>query len=100
MDEDDFERRMALYRLRYSVNGIIRDSNREQNQIKLRSAKLRLIVCPLISLLFAFLAWYNLSGHGDRGVGIVHAVASLAFLLMLVLGAIFDRPVPEDRDTL
>lgn len=98
MDEDDFEERIKLYRLRYRVNGIIRDSNREMNQIKRSGAKLRLWTIPPISVLLALLAWYNWT-HGTVSIGIVNAAGSLAFLAMLVLGAIIDRPLPEDRDT-
>jgi hypothetical protein len=53
---------------------------------------LRLWLCPLIALCFGALSWYHFSRTHDTGMGVLYALGSLAFLAMLILGAIFDRP--------
>lgn len=80
--------------------GVILDNHRQQmNDIKRREARLRLWMCPPIVLLFGFLAWQRLSTWPSSHdlvetlvVSGVYAGIAVAFLAMLVLGAIFDRP--------
>lgn len=76
----------------HNIAAIVRNHHRRMNQIKRSGALLRLWTCPTIALLFGLLAWYNFTRGDDVTVGIICAVGGLAFLLMLLLGAIFDRP--------
>ena len=70
---------------------IVEAHDRQMNQIKRESAKWRMIACPLIALFFALIAWHSFS-QGRIPNGVWYSVGSLAFVAMLVLGAIFDRP--------
>jgi len=45
--------------------------------------------CPPITLLFSVLAWYSFCHSDGFIVGICYLVGAIAFLAMLVLGAIF-----------
>lgn len=76
----------------HNIAGILEDHHKRMNAIKKESASLRLKMCPPIILVFSALAWYCLSHANGLAMGIVYAAGALAFLAMLVLGAIFDRP--------
>lgn len=66
----------------------------EENKIKRETASRRLKTCPPIAAVFAVMAWYSWSHPGPDHViiAMIYAIGALAFLTMLVLGAIFDRP--------
>jgi hypothetical protein len=61
------------------------------NEIKRSGARLRMIICPLISLSFSSVAWYNFA-RSNTLLGWEFVGFALAFVAMLVLGLIFDRP--------
>lgn len=81
----------------HNIEVILERHYRGMNAVKREGAKLRLITCPPIALLFGVLAWYSFQQSAPAGVmmGLLLSIGSLAFLLMLVLGAIFDRPRPS-----
>lgn len=71
----------------------IREQHRqEMNAIKRSGARLRLWLCPLIAMLFSLLAWYQFVGAHNIAMGWLYIAGGMAFLLMLALGAMFDRP--------
>lgn len=73
--------------------GVIMEQHRQRlNAIKRRGAKLRLWTCPPIALCFGFMAWYSFTYGDSLLIGLCYLAASLAFLAMLVVGAIVDRP--------
>ena len=76
-----------------NIRDIMRKHDQNLKQIKREGASLRLKTCPLIAALFGATAWYNFSQHrpDSFAVGILFTIGALAFLAMLVLGAIFDR---------
>ncbi len=61
------------------------------NEITESGGRMRLIICPLLAAFCVLMAWLNFS-HANLPMGLIFSVGALAFLLMLVLGAIFDRP--------
>lgn len=89
----DYNRRAAETQ-RHNIGVIVENHNRRMNEIKRSGHKLRLWTCPPIAALFGFMAWYSFSHPGAVGVvmGVVYTLGALAFLGMLILGAIFDRP--------
>jgi Flp pilus assembly protein TadB len=80
----------------HNINAILREHHREMNEIKRRGHQQRLWMCPLIAGIFAGVAYYNLVHTHDLLMAAICAAFALAFLLMLILGAIFDRPGPID----
>lgn len=77
----------------HNIAAIMRKHHEEMNAIKRSGAKLRWKMCPLIALVFGAAAWYNFGRLGDGFLfGILYTVFALAFVAMLVFGAIFDRP--------
>lgn len=64
---------------------------RRLNEIKRDGARWRVILCPLITIAFSGVAWFNFA-RSNMVLGIEFVVFALAFVAMLVLGAIFDRP--------
>jgi hypothetical protein len=93
---EDYNRRAAETR-HHNIGVIVGNHNRRMNEIKRSGHKLRLWTCPPIAALFGFMAWYSFSHPGAAGIimGVVYVFGALAFLAMLVLGAIFDRPKGE-----
>jgi hypothetical protein len=77
--------------LDHNIGLVIKDHRRRMNKIKRQGATLRLWLCPLLAACGGLMAWYSFS-QGDFTQGIVYAAGGLAFLAMLVFGAIFDRP--------
>ncbi len=75
------------------IAAILREQRESLNAIKRKGASLRLKTCPPIALLFGGEAWYNFHQPGGFFMGVICAACALAFLAMLVLGAIFDRPI-------
>lgn len=75
------------------IAAILREHRESLNAIKRKGASLRLKTCPPIALLFGGEAWYNFHQPGGFFMGILFAGFALAFLAMLILGAIFDRPI-------
>ena len=78
-----------------NVSSIMKTYTRRMNEIKRSGARLRLWTCPPIAAWFAFLSWFSFSQHqGWTSIimGVAYAVGALAFLAMLIGGAIFDRP--------
>jgi hypothetical protein len=77
-----------------NISSILKDHNKRMNMIKRQGAALRLKTCPPIAFVFGVLAWYAFNHPVGfiPGAWIIYACMSLAFLVMLVLGAIFDRP--------
>ena len=74
---------------------VIQDDHRKRmNKIKRDGARLRVWSCSLMVLFFELFAWYSFTHSGTTGVimGCIYCVGGIAFLLMLILGAIFDRP--------
>lgn len=65
------------------------------NEIKRSGHKLRIWTCPFVAAVFVLMAWYSFSHPGIDGMitGVLYSVGALAFLAMLVLGAIFDKPL-------
>lgn len=61
------------------------------NQIKREGAALRLKTCPPIAAFFGLTAWYCFTHANLIGGGIM-VTGALAFLAMLLFGALFDRP--------
>jgi hypothetical protein len=78
----------------HNIGVILKDHNKRLNTIKCEGAHLRVWTCPPIALFFGLLAWYSFSRTGAEGMmmGVIYGIGALAFLGMLVLGAIFDRP--------
>ncbi len=78
----------------HNVSQVMSSYRQRNNQIKREGARLRLWTCPPIAALFGLMAWYSFSHPGAEGVimGAIYSVGALAFLGMLILGAIFDRP--------
>ena len=77
----------------HNIGVILQDHHRRMNAVKREGATMRWWMCPLLSLVFAILAWYSFAQATSSSVvlGWLYSVGSLAFLAMLVLGAVFDR---------
>ncbi len=75
----------------HNIRLIIKDSRRRMNQIKRKGANLRLRMCPPIALFFGLIAWYCFS-QANIVLELAYSIGVFAFLVMLVSGAIFDRP--------
>ena len=90
MDEEQLRKVRKLRN--QNVTRILNEHRLRMNDIKRRGHHLRLWLCPLIALCFGALSWYHFSRTHDTGMGVLYALGSLAFLAMLILGAIFDRP--------
>jgi len=60
-------------------------------RIKQDAARRRFWLCSPVALIFSVLAWLNFA-YASAVVGSIFAVGALAFLAMLILGAILDRP--------
>jgi hypothetical protein len=75
----------------HNISQVMSNYHKRNNQIKRESARLRLWACPPIAILFGLMAWYSFSQYSIF-LGILYVVGALAFLAMLILGAIFDRP--------
>lgn len=87
--------REAEETLENNVQVILQEHRRNMNEIKRGGAKLRLWTCPPAALMLGGVAWYNYTFHpGPEGmlVAAMYACGALAFLGMLIGGAIFDRP--------
>jgi len=78
----------------HNIQVILSDHTRRMNDLKRSGARLRLQTCPLLALGFGLLAWYSLSQPGSASLimGLCYAATALALLVILILGAIFDRP--------
>jgi hypothetical protein len=83
--------RQARETFDHNINAILREHHRQMNEIKRSGHRQRLWMCPLIAGIFAGTAYYNVHTH-DLLMAAICAAGALAFLLMLILGAIFDRP--------
>jgi hypothetical protein len=70
----------------------LREHHERLNAIKREGALLRLKMCPPMALVFTLMAWYSFGHSGGLLMTICYGVGALAFLAMLVLGAIFDPP--------
>jgi len=57
-----------------------------------RRNNLRLWICSPIAVFFGLMAWYSFTHSGGLIVATIYIFGSLAFLALLVLGALFDRP--------
>lgn len=77
---------------RHNIGSIMEAHKQRLNEIKRNGARLRWRTCPIIAAVFGLMAWYSYA-HGHVDLVIVYALAALTFIAMLVLGAIFDRPV-------
>lgn len=75
----------------HNIGVIHRNHQRRLKRIKQEGASLRLKTCPPIAALFGAVAWYCFLQPSGFLLGLLYTFASLAFLAMLVLGAIFDR---------
>lgn len=75
-----------------NIASILKEHDQRLNTIRREGASLRLKTCPLVTLVFAGMAWYSFAYTGDVLAGICYSLGALSFLAMLVLGAIFDRP--------
>lgn len=75
----------------HNIAVIVRDHKRRLREIKRSEARLRLWMCPLIAAWFAGLAWYSVCYQHAWIAGMVFSIGALAFLAMLLLGAMFDR---------
>src|SRR5579859_2296869 len=76
----------------HNLKVIVKGHNRRMNAIKREGASLRLKTCLPIALVLGMLAWYNFGHPGGFWMGVCYLVGAFAFLAMLVLGALFDRP--------
>lgn len=74
-----------------NIERIKQRQRRGMNAIKRESARWRLFACPLFALVFAGMAYLHWS-DGRPMMAMIYAAGALAFLLMLLLGAILDRP--------
>lgn len=72
------------------IAAILKNYKQRDRQFRREGAKRRICMCPPIALAFSLLAWYSFSQQ-DLAMGIVFVAAALAFLSMLVFGAIFDN---------
>jgi len=99
ISDREFERARDAYILearlihQQNIDQINKEHRRQLRQLKWRGIRLRWKVCPPITLLFAVISWYSFN-HSNPEEGFIYAGTALAFLAMLVLGAIFDRPRP------
>lgn len=75
----------------HNIAVIVQDHKRRLCEIKHSGARLRLWMCPAIATWFTLLAWYSVGYQHAWIAGIVFSVGALAFLAMLVYGALFDR---------
>lgn len=76
-----------------NIAAILSNHHEEMNDIKKRGLRLRLKTCSPIALVFGLVAGYNFGRPSDGWqFGILYSIFALAFLAMLVFGAIFDRP--------
>ena len=87
-------REEAMKTFHHNVSAILGRQQRRMNAVKREGVKMRLLTCPPVTLVFALLAWYSFHQSAPVGLimGVLLSIGSLAFLLMLVLGAIFDAP--------
>lgn len=81
--------------LHHNLGYLTHTHQRRLNEIKRSGARLRWRLCPPFVAVFAFLAWLNFT-RGHIELVMLFAVAALAWLAILVGGAIFDRPVKEE----
>lgn len=75
----------------HTIKVIVRDNNKRIRAIKREGAHLCLKICPPIALVFGLMAWYSFA-QGRFFMGMVSITGSLAFLALLVLRVLFDRP--------
>ena len=75
--------------LHHNVQNIMRDHQRRDRQIRREGASWGLKIFPIITLVFALIAWYDF-GHGDPGMWIIYAAGALVFFV-LTLAAIANR---------
>lgn len=81
----------------HNVSLVERRYRKRENELKRQGAKMRLWTCPPVTLILGLFAWACFSQSDWLMTGI-YAAGSLAFLGMLVGGAIFDRPEKEVSD--
>ncbi len=74
-----------------NIDAILREHTARMNVIKRQGSRLRLMTCPPITLFRGIGSWYSFT-HTGVMMGMVYAGGALAYLAMLILGAIFDRP--------
>ncbi|MBA2287535.1 MAG: hypothetical protein H0W02_18835 [Ktedonobacteraceae bacterium] len=74
-----------------TITAILRDHTQRMNAIKKEGARLRLWMCLPVVLALSAGSWYSFTCTGFI-MGMCYAGGALAFLAMLVLGALFDRP--------
>ncbi len=77
--------------LDHNIGVILKDHNERMNEIKRCGHRMRLWTCPPIAALLGLVSWYHFAS-GSVMMGVLFVVGSLAFLAMMILGAIFDRP--------
>ncbi len=78
----------------HNLQAILADHRTRMNALKREGMRLRWKTCPIIILVFGGLAWLGFHA-GDLGLGLCSSAVALVFLLMLVGGALFDRPQSE-----
>jgi hypothetical protein len=75
------------------IAAILREHKKRINAIKRKGATLRLMLCLPVAVVLGGFAWYTFYQPNGFFSGIIYAGLALAFLSMLVLGAILDRPI-------
>lgn len=80
--EDDQE-------IQQRVQAILENHQRDMQEIKRDGTRMALILCPLIALVFGWLAYYDFT-WGNPTLGVISAIGALAFLLVLVGKVLFD----------
>jgi hypothetical protein len=77
--------------LEQRINAILERHHRVDNDLKQEGRKWRRILCPATAALFAVVAWAHFA-QSNAGMGALFVGAALAFVAMLIVGEIIDRP--------
>jgi hypothetical protein len=82
---EDYEKQ-SYRTFKGNIDTILSDYHQRDRQIKREGARMAWLICPFAMLLFGFVSWFNFH-QGDVNTGLLSALGSLAFLLMLVLAS-------------
>jgi len=92
---ESYEREAEAVKI-HNIKIIASEHRKRINKLKWQGAGLRARVCPPIAAVFGLVAWHNFHA-GNPAMGLLYIGAALSFLVMLILGAIFDKPSPPSR---
>jgi hypothetical protein len=90
--------RKANETYRHNIAMVVRRQKREENAIKRRGKRFGWCVLFPIGIGFGILAWWAYEHPQEflPGASLMYGLASFAFLVIVIGGAIFDRPSKLD----